>query len=98
MKRSILVFLSLFLCLSQAYAGDIDVKPVSGTSLSEFSDAFEVLRRFSSINYDGSAFSKGPAVVFVDERRLEHHIDLAMSFSASLWTTTFRIPGERTIQ
>lgn len=87
MKRIVLAALSLFLCLSQAYAGDIDVKPVSGTSLSEFSDAFEVLRRFSSINYDGSAFNiagKGPAVVFVDGRRLEHHIDLAMIPASSL--------------
>ena len=81
MKRLIPVVLSIFLCISQSYAGNIDTKPVRGTSLSELSDAFEVVRRFSSVSFaDGTFYiaGKGAAVIYVDGRRLERHIDLAL--------------------
>ena len=79
MKRISLTVLSIFLCISSVHAGDSDIKDVRGTSLAELSDAFEILRRFSSVNYlDGIFYitGKGPAVIFVDGRRLEKHIDL----------------------
>ena len=87
MKKLILIILSILLCIPQVYAGDVDTKPVSGTSLSELSDAFEVLRRFSSVSFaDGSFYiaGKGQAVIYVDGRRLEHHLDLALIPASSV--------------
>ena len=81
MKRLILAILSVSLCISYSYAGGVDVKPVCGTSLGELSDAFEVVRRFSSVSFaDGSFYiaGGGEAVIYVDGRRLERHSDLAM--------------------
>ena len=80
MKKIILIVLSISLCLFQSYAGDTDIKSVNGTTLSSLSDAFEVLRRFSSVSFDGTSFyiaGKGQAVIFVEGRRLERHTDLA---------------------
>ena len=87
MKRLILAILSVSLCISPAYAGDVDVKLVCGTSLCELSDAFEVVRRFSSVSFvDGSFYiaGGGEAVIYVDGRRLERHSDLAMIPASSV--------------
>lgn len=87
MKRFVLIVLSISLCISQAYAGDVVTKPVKGTSLSRLSDAFEVLRRFSSVSFANGDFyiaGKGQAVIFVDGRRLERHLDLAMIPASSV--------------
>lgn len=87
MKKLILIILSILLCIPKVYAGDVDTKPVSGTSLSELSDAFEVLRRFSSVSFaDGTFYiaGKGQAVIYVDGRRLEHHLDLALIPASSV--------------
>lgn len=87
MKKLILIILSILLCIPQVYAGDVDTKPVSGTSLSELSDAFEVLRRFSSVSFANGSFyiaGKGQAVIYVDGRRLEHHLDLALIPASSV--------------
>ena len=86
MKRFILIVLSISLCIS-SYAGDIDIKTVRGTSLSELGDAFEVLKRFSSVSFAEGAFyiaGKGQAVIFVDGRRLERHLDLALIPASSI--------------
>ena len=87
MKRFILIVLLISLCIPCSYAGDIDIKPVRGTPLSELSDAFEVLRRFSSVSFTGGNFyiaGKGEAVIFVDGRRLERHLDLALIPASSV--------------
>lgn len=87
MKKFILIVLSISLCISQSYAGDIDTKTVKGTSLSELNDAFEVVRRFSSVSFAGGTFyiaGKGQAVIFVDGRRLERHLDLALIPASSV--------------
>ena len=87
MKKIILIVLSISLCISRSYAGDIDTKPVKGTSLSELSDALEVLRRFSSVSFTGGTCyiaGKGQTVIFVDGRRLEHHLDLASIPASSI--------------
>lgn len=81
MKRIILIVLSISLCIPRLYAGDIDTKTVSGTSLSGLSDAFEILRRFSSVSFADDAFyiaGKGRAAIYVDGRRLERHLDLTL--------------------
>ena len=86
MKRFVLIVLSISLCIS-SYVGDVVTKPVKGTSLSELSDAFEVLRRFSSVSFaDGTFYiaGKGQAVIFVDGRRLERHLDLALVPASSV--------------
>lgn len=87
MKRLILVILSISLCVFRTYAGGIDVKSVSGTSLSELSDAYEIVRRFSSVSFVDGYFNiagKGQAVIFVDGRRLDRHLDLALIPASSV--------------
>ena len=79
--RLSLILLLVSMSAVPALAGNVDVKQVKGTSLSELSDAIEVLRKFSSISFIGDSFyiaGKGKAVVFVDGRRVENHQDLLM--------------------
>lgn len=79
--KKILPIALMLLCLLSSRAGDSGVKIIQGTPLAELGDAYDVLRRFSSVAVVEGTFylaGKGPATIFVDGRRLERHIDLAM--------------------
>lgn len=87
MRRIILSLLAISLCICPSYAGDVDIKDVKGTSLAGLGDAFEVLRKFSSVTFENGAFNvagKGKAVIFVDGRRLDSHLDLKTIPAASV--------------